>query len=110
MKKTSDILNGVKDIIINFKKDYNENYLEIKGLIDSNKSFYEFGTKLNITCNSEFNNKTLTEIKKIEQDFYEKIKKYLKSNNIKKPLIIETRTNGSYTIGYTIYFKQQLNF
>lgn len=108
MIKMKKHLKNISNILLDFIDEYEfiKYYLHIKGEVKIN-SF----SSLNIECNSEFNKFTIEKVKKIKQNIYEKIRKYLQDNKINKTLYIKTNMSNHWAVSdYTIYFKDELTF
>ena len=97
-------LENISKIIIKFKKKYKfvEAYLDISGNVQSNVH-----SNIEVTCNREFDDFTLSKIKTIQGDLYKDIRKYLEDNKLQDTLYITTEYNGWAASNILLYFKTE---
>ncbi len=94
---------AISMIIDKFIKKYKfiTAYLDIEGTID-----YNVHSMLHISCNSEFDELTIKEVKAIKSKLWEEIRSYLDKNKIIIPVHIITECKGWASSSIKIYFEE----
>lgn len=82
---------AIGQMLIDFKNEHKMgNELNISGTVRQDSSYY-----LNLDS-VNFNDKTVGEVKRLSLNLYQKIRNYLKENNIKEVIKISTRKDVEF--------------